>query len=81
MTGEVYIEKGDYPKGLKYNEEYLHRSRDLQDAALEQRALANLGWTYYTMAITDKKKFSQALGSGGGPLYHLQSSSSTERIP
>ena len=61
MVGEVYVEKGEYSKGLKYNEEYLQRSRDLQDAVLEQRALANLGWTYYTMAITDKEMFSQAL--------------------
>ena len=55
------MEKGEYSKGLKYNEEYLRRSRDLQDAVLEQRALANLGWTYYTMAISDKEMFSQAL--------------------
>ena len=61
MVGEVYVEKGEYPKGLKYNEEYLRRSRNLQDSVLEQRALANLGWTYYTMAISDKKMFSQAL--------------------
>ena len=61
MVGEVYVEKGEYSKGLKYNEEYLQRSRDLQDAVLEQRALANLGWTYYTMAISDQEMFSQAL--------------------
>ena len=75
MMGEVYIEKGEYLKGLKYNEEYLQRSKDLQHTVLEQRALANLGWTYYTMAITDKQMFSQALR------YFKKSLKCVEKIP
>ena len=61
MIGELYVEKGQYSEALKYTKEYRRRSLQLQDPVLEQRALANLGWIYYTMSVSGKEMFGKAL--------------------
>ena len=76
MIGEVYVEKGEFSKGLKYSEKYRRLVTELQDPVLEQRALATIGWTYYSMAMAgDRGMLERALK------YFMKCLSAVAKIP
>ena len=58
--GEVLADLTKYKEALEQQKQYLAMSRQLQDAVMEQRALATLGRTYMYIAETDQDAYSKA---------------------
>ncbi|XP_046384165.1 tonsoku-like protein [Ischnura elegans] len=50
MVGEIYCDIGDFKQALKHQEKHLEIARKEGSEVEEQRALANLGRTYFCMA-------------------------------
>ena len=59
--GEVLADLTKYMEALEQQKQYLAMSRQLQDAVMEQIALATLGRTYKDIAETDKDAYRRSL--------------------
>ncbi|XP_071451877.1 tonsoku-like protein [Hetaerina americana] len=67
MIGEIYCDIGDFKEALKYQEKHLGIAKREKNGIEEQRALANLGRTYFCMAesitASERKEYESYLSS------------------